>query len=93
MALICFILVTELPEPVRKKTTHSQRIAAPNKVKPKKVPWTEEQKATVMRHLGKYITMQKLPGKEEIQAVITTEKCLQKRTWRNVKDCAKRYHF
>lgn len=76
--------------PKCKKSTHGKKSkvkqAAPSKVKPKKVPWTDEERAAVMRHLGNYIIMQKLPGKEAIQAVIIKENCLKNRTWKNIKD-------
>lgn len=76
--------------PKCKKSTHGKKSkvkqAAPAKVKPKKVPWTDEERAAVMRHLGNYIIMQKLPGKEAIQAVIIKENCLKNRTWKNIKD-------
>ncbi|PIK34726.1 putative M-phase phosphoprotein 8-like isoform X2, partial [Apostichopus japonicus] len=66
------------------KTANKFKTAVPSR--PKKVPWSEEEQAAVKRHLGNFIAMQKLPGREAIQATLKKERCLQKRNWRNVKD-------
>lgn len=53
----------------------------------KRVPWTEKEKETVIKHFQKYLLLKKLPGKREIQNCIDMEIVLStRRTWRNVKD-------
>lgn len=85
-------LVSDESLTIRKKFKESPLTKTANKFKtavpsrPKKVPWSEEEQAAVKRHLGNFIAMQKLPGKEAIQATLKKERCLQKRNWRNVKD-------
>ncbi|XP_071854838.1 uncharacterized protein [Apostichopus japonicus] len=85
-------LVSDESMTIRKKFKESPLTETANKFKtavpsrPKKVPWSEEEQAAVKRHLGNFIAMQKLPGKEAIQATLKKERCLQKRNWRNVKD-------
>ncbi|XP_071854468.1 uncharacterized protein [Apostichopus japonicus] len=85
-------LVSDESMTIRKKFKESPLTKTANKFKtavpsrPKKVPWSEEEQAAVKRHLGNFIAMQKLPGKEAIQATLKKERCLQKRNWRNVKD-------
>ncbi|KAL3882846.1 hypothetical protein ACJMK2_029150 [Sinanodonta woodiana] len=52
----------------------------------KRRPWTEEEKAAIMKHLGKLIIRMMPPGKNEINNCLRTEPALRLRNWRNVKD-------
>ncbi|XP_033111368.1 uncharacterized protein LOC117112369 [Anneissia japonica] len=63
------------PQAKKALTTHNQKL--------KKTPWTTQEKAAVHRHLGKYITVSKLPGKSEIEKCKSLEPCLHKRRWSN----------
>lgn len=51
----------------------------------KRVPWTEKEKETVIKHFQKYLLLKKLPGKRDIQNCIDMEIVLSRRTCRNVK--------
>jgi len=52
----------------------------------KRRPWTEEEKAAVMKQLGKQILRKTLPRKKEIENCLRVEPELRHRNWRNVKD-------
>lgn len=52
----------------------------------KRVPWTEKEKETVIKHFQKYLLLKKLPGKRDIQNCIDMEIVWRRRTCRNVKD-------
>ncbi|XP_038062636.1 uncharacterized protein LOC119733132 [Patiria miniata] len=52
-----------------------------------KRPWTCAEKKAVVKHLGMFLRMRKVPGKGPITALMNAEPQLFKnRTWRNVKD-------
>ena len=51
-----------------------------------KRPWSDEERAAVLRHLQTFIWLKKLPGKAAIDKCIESEGALGNRSWRNVKD-------
>ncbi|XP_033125442.1 uncharacterized protein LOC117123571 isoform X2 [Anneissia japonica] len=48
--------------------------------------WSNAERVAVMKHLKKNILMGRIPGKAEIEKCQKKEKCLQTRSWRNIKD-------
>lgn len=52
----------------------------------KKTPWTNQEQAAVLRHLGQYIAALKVPGKAAIENCKSLEPCLRNRRWNNIKD-------
>ena len=56
------------------------------KTKAVKKTWSLEEKKAVLKHLGKFIVKNKLPGKKDIDDCIRAETILCERSWRNVKD-------
>lgn len=52
----------------------------------KKKQWTREEKASVKKHLERFLVMGQLPGKRDCEKCIAEEKALKDRTWKNVKD-------
>ena len=55
--------------------------------KQQKTPWTEEEKAAVNKHLGRYLILNKVPGKAAIDKCVEAEACLRHRQWRNKDYC------
>ena len=55
-------------------------------LKGKKQPWTEGEKAAVLRHFESHIIFGRIPKKDEIGKCLTREPSLEHRTWKNVKD-------
>ena len=59
----------------------------------KRKPWSEEEKMAVDFHFRGFFEDQKLPGKQDIEAVIELEPVLRGRTWQNIKDYCRNVHF
>ena len=55
-------------------------------VKGLKMPWRPEEKDAVFKHLGKHITLQRVPGKTECMACLKKEPTLHRRSWKDVKN-------
>jgi hypothetical protein len=53
-----------------------------------RIPWSEDEKRAVERHLGKILRLFKLPGRKDIDACLSVETVLTAngRSWKNVKD-------
>ena len=51
-----------------------------------RVPWSEEEANAVLKHLGKYIFADKLPGKRAIDSCLKLEPVLKNRNWLLVKN-------
>lgn len=51
-----------------------------------KIQWTEDEKNAVWRHLNKYLTLERTPGKKECESCIYSEKELNRRSWKDVKN-------
>lgn len=49
-------------------------------------PWTVAEMSAISKYFKHYIDMLKVPGKDDIETVMKTEKSLAGRTWRNIKD-------
>lgn len=49
------------------------------------VPWTDEQRAAVLRHFQRHIALKKCPGKKDIEDFKKKEPCVNKRDWENIK--------
>ena len=45
-------------------------------------PWSKQEKEAVWRQLGKYITLQRIPGKEECMKALQAEQ----RSWTDIKN-------
>lgn len=52
----------------------------------KRIPWSEDEKASVFKHLGKYVFAGKLPGRKAIDECLRKESVLERRTWLLVKN-------
>ena len=66
---------------VRKKTLnkpHSRKQAP-------KTPWNSDEKAAINKTLSKFFSLNRLPGKAEIEEVKRSEPALQKRPWQQIK--------
>lgn len=48
--------------------------------------WSKQEKEAVWRQLGKYITLLRVPGKEECMNALQAERALKRRTWTDVKN-------
>ncbi|XP_038057200.1 uncharacterized protein LOC119728858 [Patiria miniata] len=51
-----------------------------------KTPWSNDEKMAVVKNFGHCFQTCKLPGKQEIVSVLSSERVLQERTWTNIKD-------
>lgn len=51
-----------------------------------KKPWTSSEMNSIHKHFSHFITMLKVPGKNDVTNVLKKDKNLSKRTWRNVRD-------
>ncbi|KAL8561405.1 hypothetical protein ACOMHN_037302 [Nucella lapillus] len=60
--------------PIKKKTRFTRR------------PWGKVEEMAVQNHFKKYLILNKLPGKREIEQAITGEPALRNRRWTNIKD-------
>uniref|UniRef100_UPI0037E9B845 uncharacterized protein isoform X1 n=2 Tax=Semicossyphus pulcher TaxID=241346 RepID=UPI0037E9B845 len=49
-------------------------------------PWSSKEREAVWRQLGLYITLQRVPGKEECVKAVDAEPVLCRRDWRDVKN-------
>ncbi|KAI4830843.1 hypothetical protein KUCAC02_002449 [Chaenocephalus aceratus] len=49
-------------------------------------PWTSKEKAAVRRQLGRFITLQRVPGKEPCVTALEAEPVLCSRSWKDVKN-------
>ena len=71
----------------KKKTSKKGSKVLRKETKPiNRRPWSAHEKEAVNRRFGHFIQMLKVPGKGDIDLVLKKEKCLSKRSWRNVKD-------
>ena len=50
-----------------------------------KTPWSSDEKAAIIKTLSKFLSLNKLPGKAEIEEVKRSEPALQKRLWQQIK--------
>ena len=66
---------------VRKKTLNKPH---PRK-QTQKTPWNSDEKEAINKTLSKYFSLNRLPGKAEIEEVKRSEPALQKRPWRQIK--------
>ena len=62
---------------------------AGEKRKLQKKPWSEAEKTVVLKYFENDILMNKLPGKRNIEECMRQNPILQKRTWKNIKDCVR----
>ncbi|XP_056005644.1 uncharacterized protein LOC125658100 [Ostrea edulis] len=51
-----------------------------------KKPWTSSEMNSIHKHFSHFITILKVPGKNDVTNVLKKDKNLSKRTWRNVRD-------
>lgn len=51
-----------------------------------KKPWSEGERDAVRKHMGKFITERRVPGKENCMRCVTAEKALAQRSWKDVKN-------
>ncbi|KAM9488366.1 uncharacterized protein Hap1MRO34_005317 isoform 1-T1 [Clarias gariepinus] len=65
--------------------TTMEKVAGHPGVKVKK-PWSEGERDAVRKHLGKFITERRVPGKENCMRCVTAEKALAQRSWKDVKN-------
>ena len=54
-----------------------------------KIPWTSEEKAAVERRLGKFLRLERLPGKADCEEAKRKEPVLHRRPWSQIKFCIK----
>lgn len=78
-------------KPPRRFPRHDKRCDARKNKKTrqsskKRVPWIQEEKDAVYKHLGKYIYAGKIPGRSIIDKCLEKEPVLQNRNWLLVKN-------
>ena len=83
-------------KPVRKQTLNKPH----SRKRTIKTPWNSDEKAAIFKTLSKFLSLDRLPGKAEIEEVKRSEPALQKRPWKqikffikNIKDSQKRKMF
>ncbi|XP_062322513.1 high mobility group nucleosome-binding domain-containing protein 3-like isoform X2 [Osmerus eperlanus] len=81
-------LIPKSAVPPKKRPRTSSTVAneEPGAVKGQKMPWRPEERDAVFQHLGKYITLQRVPGKTECMACLNKEPTLHRRSWKDVKN-------
>ena len=67
--------------PVRKQTVNKTQS---RKLTPK-TPWSSDEKAAIIKTLSKFLSLNGLHGKAEIEEVKRSEPALQKRPWQQIK--------
>ena len=67
--------------PVRKQTVNKTQS---RKLTPK-TPWNSDEKAAIIKTLSKFLSLNGLHGKAEIEEVKRSEPALQKRPWQQIK--------
>ncbi|KPP63619.1 hypothetical protein Z043_118102, partial [Scleropages formosus] len=68
------------------KSLDEINLSAEERRKVTKRPWTNEEQAAVKKHLSKFISVMRVPGKSECDACIQAEPALSHRTWKDVKN-------
>lgn len=49
-------------------------------------PWSAGEKAAVWRQLGQFITLRRVPGKEQCLKALEAEPALRRRSWKDIKN-------
>nr|XP_043869657.1 uncharacterized protein LOC122759139 isoform X1 [Solea senegalensis]XP_043891037.1 uncharacterized protein LOC122775268 isoform X2 [Solea senegalensis] len=76
--------ITSTISAVKQRQKHHDDDDAPQVSR--KRPWTAEERTVVLRRMGKFVALRKVPGKNDCQMCICKESpVLNKRTWKDVK--------
>ena len=68
--------------PMRKQTLNKKKSSRKQTTK---IPWSPDEKASIMNTFSKFFSLNKLPGKAEIEEVKRSESVLHRRPWQQIK--------